>query len=81
MFFFIFGHSLAENERSHTLRMARGRFPKLYVGIYGDPNFRGKPRNQFKRSEKFWLCKRHEKWPLESLVFTMLLLARVWGMS
>lgn len=36
--FFIFGHSLAENDDHILKRLARGRFPKLYVGIYGDPN-------------------------------------------
>lgn len=35
--FFIFGHSLAENDNHILNRLARGRFPKLYVGIYGDP--------------------------------------------
>lgn len=36
--FFIFGHSLAANDNHILNRLARGRFPKLYVGIYGDPN-------------------------------------------
>ncbi len=35
--FFIFGHSLAENDDHILNRLARGRFPKLYVGIFGDP--------------------------------------------
>lgn len=35
--FFIFGHSLAANDNHILNRLARGRFPKLYVGIYGDP--------------------------------------------
>jgi len=35
---FIFGHSLAENDDHILNRLARGRLPKLYVGIYGDPD-------------------------------------------
>ena len=34
---FIFGHSLAENDDHILTRIGRGRFRKLYVGIYGDP--------------------------------------------
>lgn len=36
--FFIFGHSLAENDDHILNRLGRGRFPRLYVGIYGDTN-------------------------------------------
>ena len=36
--FFVFGHSLAENDDHILKRLGRGRFPKLYVGIYGDPH-------------------------------------------
>jgi Domain of unknown function (DUF4917) len=36
--FFIFGHSLAENDDHILNRLGRGRFPHLYVGIYGDPD-------------------------------------------
>lgn len=34
--FFVFGHSMAANDDHILMRLARGRFPKLYVGIYGD---------------------------------------------
>ena len=34
--FFVFGHSLAANDDHILRRLARGRFPKLYVGIYGN---------------------------------------------
>ena len=40
---FIFGHSLAANDDHILIRIGRGRFPKLYVGIYGDEN---SPENQ-----------------------------------
>jgi hypothetical protein len=36
--FFIFGHSLAENDDHILSRLGRGRFPALYVGVFGDPN-------------------------------------------
>jgi hypothetical protein len=39
--FFIFGHSLAENDDHILKRLARGRFPMLYVGLYGDPGSKG----------------------------------------
>lgn len=35
--FFIFGHSLAENDDHILLALARGRFKKLFISIYGDP--------------------------------------------
>jgi hypothetical protein len=35
---FIYGHSLAANDDHILTRIGRGRFPKLYVGIYGDEN-------------------------------------------
>ena len=34
---FIFGHSLAANDDHILVRIGRGRFKKLYVGIFGDP--------------------------------------------
>lgn len=39
--FFILGHSLAENDDHILFRLGRGRFKKLYVGIFGDPNSPG----------------------------------------
>lgn len=36
--FFIFGHSLAENDDHILSRLGRGRFPALYVGLFGDPD-------------------------------------------
>jgi len=35
--FFIYGHSLATNDDHILVRLGRGRFKKLYVGIFGDP--------------------------------------------
>ena len=35
--FFVFGHSLAENDDHILRRIARGKCKKLYVGLYGEP--------------------------------------------
>jgi hypothetical protein len=35
--FFIHGHSLAENDDHILVRLARGKFKKLYVSLHGDP--------------------------------------------
>lgn len=39
--FFIFGHSMAENDDHILKKIGRGKFKKLYVGIYGDPDSEG----------------------------------------
>lgn len=36
--FFVFGHSLAENDDHILKRLGRGKFGTLYVGLFGDPN-------------------------------------------
>ncbi len=73
---FIFGHSLAENDDHILVRIGRGRFPKLYVGIYGDP---ATPDNQhiMQRAEAL-AAMRHERSPLE-VVFYDAASANVWG--
>ena len=35
--FFVYGHSLADNDDHILRRIGRGTFPKLYVSLYGDP--------------------------------------------
>lgn len=74
--FFIFGHSLAENDDHILNRLARGRFPKLYVGIYGDPLT---PDNQriIARANAL-AAARHHKSPLE-VAFYDAASANVWG--
>lgn len=73
---FIFGHSLAENDDHILNRIGKGRFKKLYVGIYGDPL---EPANEniMKRANALAL-QRHEKWPLE-VAFYDAESAHVWG--
>lgn len=35
--FFVFGHSLADSDEHILVRLARGKFPRLYLGLFGDP--------------------------------------------
>jgi hypothetical protein len=73
---FIFGHSLAENDYHILGRLARGRFPKLYVGIYGDPDT---PDNIGIMARASALAtQRHASAPLE-VVFYDAASANVWG--
>lgn len=74
--FFIFGHSLAENDDHILTRMARGKFQKLYVGIYGDPATQDNQRIMNRANEL--AAHRHEKSPLE-VAFYEAATARVWG--
>ncbi len=74
--FFIFGHSLAANDDHILVRLARGRFPKLYVGIYGDPTA---PENRQIMSRASALAhQRHDRWPLD-VSFYDAVSANVWG--
>jgi hypothetical protein len=73
---FIFGHSLAENDDHILNRIGRGRFGKLYVGIYGDPLH---PVNEAIIARALALSQlRTEKWPLE-VAFYDAESAHVWG--
>ena len=73
---FIFGHSLAENDDHILTRVGRGRFKKLYVGIYGDPL---DPVNEAIMARAGALSSlRHDKWPLE-VSFYDAASANVWG--
>lgn len=74
--FFIFGHSLADSDDHILNRLARGRFPKLYVGIYGDPDSADN-RRIMARAEGL-AAQRHERWPLE-IAFYGAASANVWG--
>jgi hypothetical protein len=73
---FIFGHSLAANDDHILTRIGRGRFKKLYVGLYGDPQ---EAWNAEIVSRSKWLASlRHDKWPLE-VAFYQAETAEVWG--
>lgn len=74
--FFIFGHSLAENDDHILNRLARGRFPKLYVGIYGDPLTDDNQRIVARANAL--TAPRQAKYPLE-VAFYDAASAKVWG--
>lgn len=74
--FFIFGHSLAENDNHILNRLARGRFKKLYVGIYGDPDSLDNQR--IIARAKSLADQRPENWPLD-VAFYDAASANVWG--
>lgn len=74
--FFIFGHSLAENDDHILTRIARGKFRKLYVGIYGDPISADNQRIINRANEL--AAQRHENSPL-SVAFYDAATAEVWG--
>ncbi|MBF5090583.1 DUF4917 family protein [Novosphingobium sp. NBM11] len=65
-----------ENDDRILTRMARGKFQKLYVGIYGDPATQDNQRIMNRANEL--AAHRHEKSPLE-VAFYEAATARVWG--
>lgn len=73
--FFIFGHSLAENDDHIFKRLGKGYFKKLYVGIFGDA---GTPENikVIERAKK--IASLRNKHPLEVAFFDSST-ANVWG--
>lgn len=73
---FIFGHSLAANDDHILTRIGRGRFKKLYVGLYGD-QFEAWNQDIIARAN--WLKGlRQDNWPLE-VDFYDAVSAHVWG--
>lgn len=73
---FIYGHSLATNDDHILVRIGRGHFRKLYVGIYGDPDTEDNQRIM-KRAQEL-AAMRHERWPLE-VAFYDSASANIWG--
>ena len=74
--FFVFGHSLAENDDHILRRLGRGRFQKLYVCIFGDPHSDAN-RGIIRRAAAI-AAERHDRSPLE-VVFFNSASANVWG--
>ncbi len=74
--FFVFGHSLAANDDHILNRMARGKFKKLYVGIYGDPLTEENQRIINRANEL--AAQRHAANPL-AVAFYDAATAKVWG--
>lgn len=74
--FFIFGHSLAENDDHILRRIARGKCKKLYVGLFGDPDSRDN-RMIIQRAQAM-AEERQDRYPLEVQFFDSAS-ANVWG--
>ncbi|MGM5034061.1 DUF4917 family protein [Tardiphaga sp. 803_E3_N1_3] len=76
--FFIFGHSLAENDDHILTRLGRGRFKKLYVGLFGDP---ASPYNEeIAKRARGLSALRQDRYPLE-VIFYDSATASVWATS
>ncbi|WP_352541548.1 MULTISPECIES: DUF4917 family protein [unclassified Mesorhizobium] len=76
--FFIFGHSLATNDDHILNRIARGKFRKLCVGIYGEPASAHNQRIMNHANEL--AVQRNEKSPLD-VVFYDAATVHVWGLG
>lgn len=74
--FFIFGHSLAANDDHILKRLARGKFKKLYVSLYGNSSS-DMNREIIRRAETLRHM-RHESVPLEVAYYDAAS-AKVWG--
>lgn len=74
--FFIFGHSLSANDDHIFNRLGRGHFPKLYVGIFGDPL--NAANVEIQRRANALKDLRAVRYPLEVLFYDAAS-ARVWG--
>jgi len=73
---FVFGHSFAENDDHILSRIGRGKFPAMYVGLYGDPNSPSNRRIQQRAQQLSGM--RIAARPLEIRYFSAAS-ARVWG--
>lgn len=74
--FFIFGHSLAQNDDHILVRLARGKFKKLYVGLFGGIN--SDANQEIIRRAQEMAAQRQDRFPLE-IVFFDSVSANVWG--
>jgi len=74
--FFVFGHSLAENDDHILKRLGRGKFGKLYVSLYGDPE--SDANKEIIQRAQDLAAQRHERYPLQ-LAFFDAESANVWG--
>jgi hypothetical protein len=74
--FFLHGHSLAENDDHVLRRLGTGRFRKLYVSLFGDPD---SPGNKFIVARSRQLASmRPDRYPLD-LAYYSAPSAEIWG--
>ncbi len=74
--FFVHGHSLDENDDHILKRLARGRFPKLYVSLFGDSSSQENKRIVHKAESMAY--ERSDRYPLE-VGFYDAASAKPWG--
>lgn len=74
--FFIYGHSLADNDNHILRKLGKGKFPKLYISLFGNPSDQGN-KHIIQQAQKL-AALRDNKHPL-SLVFYDSSTANVWG--
>jgi hypothetical protein len=74
--FFFHGHSLAENDDHVLRRLGTGRFKKLYISMFGEPD---SPANKLIVEKAKQITRlRSERFPLD-LAFYDAVSAKVWG--
>ncbi|MCB1680295.1 MAG: DUF4917 family protein [Alphaproteobacteria bacterium] len=73
---FVYGHSLAENDGHILHRIGKGKFRKLYISLYGDPQ--AEANRAIVAKAEALVALRHSRFPLE-LAFYDAETANVWG--
>lgn len=74
--FFIYGHSLSDNDDHIFMRLGKGRFKKLYVSLFGNPD--SETNRRIISKAQFLAGLRQHRYPLE-LTFYDAQSANVWG--
>lgn len=74
--FFVYGHSLADNDDHILQRIGKGKFKKLYISLYGDPE--SADNQAIVAKAEALAALRHASYPLE-LAFYDAGNANVWG--
>ena len=72
---FVFGHSLARNDNHILKKISRGRIPRAFISIFGDPN--GSVNKEIINKAKVLQNARGDRYPLD-VVFYDAASARVW---
>lgn len=73
---FIFGHSLADNDKHVLKKIVRGKITQVYVGLYGDPE---SPRNKQVRNTAIGLANSRDPRFALDVAFFDAASAQVWG--
>jgi hypothetical protein len=74
--FYTFGFSFSDNDIHIYEKLSEGKFPKLFVGIYGD--LKTEQNQKIIQKTSSWQTKRSSKYPLEIYYYSAES-AKVWG--